>query len=102
MELLNHKMDEIIKYCIRNSIEYLGVFGSYARGDFKKESDMDLMIKVNNDKTLLDLVRMERELSEILGIKVDLLTEESISKYLIDKIKKELRTIYERRKILQE
>jgi hypothetical protein len=39
-------------------------------------------------------VRIERELSEILGIKVDLLTERFISPYLIDRIKKEMRVIY--------
>jgi hypothetical protein len=97
MELLLSKMDEITTYCEENGIEYLGIFGSYARGDFKKESDIDLLVKVDGEKTLLDIVRIERELSEILGIKVDLLTEESISKYIIDYIKKELRTIYERR-----
>jgi len=97
MEIILNKMDEITNYCEENGIDYLGIFGSYARGDFKKESDIDLLVKVNGEKTLLDLMRIERELSEILGVKVDLLTEESISKYIIDYIKKELRTIYERK-----
>ena len=97
MGLLLSKMDDITNYCEENGIEYLGIFGSYARGDFKKESDIDLLVKVDGEKTLLDIVRIERELSKILGIKVDLLTEESISKYIINYIKKELRTVYERR-----
>ena len=88
MELISNKKKEITNFCKENGIEYLGLFGSYARGDFKEGSDLDLLIKVNGEKTLLDLVRMERELSEILKIKVDLLTEESISKYIIDYIKK--------------
>lgn len=96
MELLTFtKKEEIITYCQNNGIEYLGVFGSYARGDFKENSDIDILIKVQDDKSLLDIVRMERELSEILGIKVDLLTEESISKYMRSSIKKEVKTIYE-------
>ena len=45
-------------------------------------------------KSLLELVKIERELSEVLGIKVDLLTEKSISPYLIDTIKKEMEVIY--------
>jgi len=97
MELILNKMKEITNHCKENGIEYLGLFGSYARGDYKKGNDLDLLIKVNGEKTLLDLVRIERELSEILNVKVDLLTEESISKYIINYIKKELRTVYERR-----
>jgi len=45
-------------------------------------------------KSLLDLVGIEQELSEALGVKADLLTEKSISPYLIDRIKKEMEVIY--------
>jgi len=52
------------------------------------------MVEFSERKSLLELVRIERELSEILGIKVDLLTEKSISPYLIDSIRKEMEVIY--------
>ena len=45
-------------------------------------------------KSLLAFVRIERELSEALGIKVDLLTEKAISPYLIDDIKRQMKVIY--------
>jgi hypothetical protein len=91
--MLNKK--DVEDFCKRNDIQYLGIFGSYARGDFKEGSDIDVLVKFSKRKSLLELVRMERELSNILGIKVDLLTENSISKYLRDVIKKELKVIYE-------
>ncbi len=71
----------------------VAVFGSYARGEEKKGSDIDVLVEFSETKGLLALVRIERELSEFLGIKVDLLTEESISPYLIDKIKNEAKVI---------
>mgnify|MGYP000226892631 FL=1 len=72
----------------------IAVFGSYARGEEKPGSDIDIIVEFSDRKSLLELVRIERELSEFLGIKVDLLTEKSISPYLIDTIKKEMEVIY--------
>ena len=71
------------------------IFGSYARGQANPESDIDIVVEFLERKSLLDIVGIEQELSEALGIKVDLLTEKSISPYLIDGIKKEMVVIYE-------
>lgn len=72
----------------------IAVFGSYAKGEEKPESDIDIIVEFSEKKSLLELVRIERELSEILCKKVDLLTEKSISPYLIDEIKEEMEVIY--------
>ncbi len=72
----------------------IAVFGSYVRGEEKPGSDIDIIVEFSERKSLLELVRIERELSEVLGIKVDLLTEKSISPYLIDTIRKEMEIIY--------
>ncbi len=72
----------------------IAVFGSYIRGEEKPGSDIDIMVVFSDRKSLLELVRIERELSEALEVKVDLLTEKSISPYLIDSIKKEMEAIY--------
>lgn len=71
----------------------IAIFGSYARNEQKPGSDIDIIVEFLGRKSLLELVRIERELSEILGIRVELLTEKSISPYLIDSIKKEMESI---------
>ncbi|HEX7466973.1 MAG TPA: nucleotidyltransferase family protein [Methanobacterium sp.] len=72
----------------------IAVFGSYVRGEETSKSDIDIIVEFSERKSLLDLVGIEQNLSETLGIKVDLLTEKSISPYLIDRIKKDMRVIY--------
>lgn len=72
----------------------VAVFGSYVRGEEKPESDIDVIVEFSMRKSLLDLVIIERELTEALGIKVDLLSEKSISPYMIDSIKREMKVIY--------
>ena len=86
---------ELLDVCKENDISFLGVFGSYSRGEQKEKSDVDVLVKFSKRKSLLDLVRIERRLSEIMGVKVDLVTEGSVSPYMIDDIKKELKVIYD-------
>lgn len=84
-------VSRLVDICCQNDVSMVGVFGSMARGEAKKKSDIDLVVR----KSLLAVVRLERELSEALGRKVDLLTEVAISPYLRERIMKELRVIYE-------
>jgi len=72
----------------------VAIFGSYAREEERPESDIDVIVEFSERKSLLELVRIERELYEELGIKVDLLTEKSISPYLIDIVKQQMEVIY--------
>ena len=72
----------------------VAVFGSYVKGKEKPDSDIDVIVEFAERKSLLELVRIEREVTEALGIKVDLLTEKSISPYMIDSIKREMKVIY--------
>ena len=72
----------------------ISIFGSYARGEERGASDVDLMVEFSERKSLFDIVGIEQELSEALGIKVDLLTEKFVSPYLIDRVKKEMEVIY--------
>lgn len=55
--------------------EQIGIFGSYARGENGLQSDLDILIKLPKPVSLLTLVRVERELSELLRVRVDLVTE---------------------------
>lgn len=94
LHLDRNKELSMIRICRNNDISFMGLFGSYSRGEQKEKSDLDFLANFSRRKSLLDLVRIERNLSEIIGIKVDLFTEKSISPYLIDKIKKEVKPLY--------
>ena len=85
----------IIQILRKHGIKKAYLFGSFARGEEKPESDIDIIAEFTERKSLLDLVGIERELTEVLGKKVDLLTEKFISPYMIDSIKKEMKVIYE-------
>jgi uncharacterized protein len=72
----------------------VGIFGSFARGDNKKGSDIDILVEFKNPPSLLNLIRLENGLSEILGSKVDLVTTGSLKNKRIKKsIKKDLISI---------
>ena len=73
----NKKLD---KFCKRWKIKELSVFGSALRADFNNESDLDFLVSFNTDAnwSLFDIVRMERELSDITGRKVDLISRRGI------------------------
>ena len=58
----------------KQGIKKAGIFGSYARGEENKSSDIDILIEPNEGMGLLDIVRLERELGEKIGRKIDLLT----------------------------
>ncbi|HEX2919565.1 MAG TPA: nucleotidyltransferase family protein [Bacteroidales bacterium] len=78
----------ISSFLEKEGAKKIAVFGSYARGEEKPESDIDILVEFSESKSLLTLVRIERELSEFLGVKVDLLTEESIVHILLTESKR--------------
>ena len=87
-------VSRMIDICRQNDVSMIGVFGSMARGEAKKESDIDLIVHFSKQKSLLAMVGLERELSEALGRKVDLLTEAAISPYMRESVLKELNLVY--------
>ncbi len=82
-------IDKLVKLLKKHGVKKIVIFGSYVRGEARPDSDIDVIVEFKNRKSLLDLVGIEQELEDELGIRVDLLTEKSISPYLIDNIRKE-------------
>ena len=62
----------------RYKAEIKGIFGSYARGDFHAESDLDLLVDFDEGANLFDLVGLQQFLEEKLGCKVDLVSRRSL------------------------
>ena len=86
--------NRIVRMLKNQGAKKIGVFGSYVHGEESPDSDIDVLVEFSDRKSLLDIIGIEQELSDTLDIKVDLLTEKSISPYLIDKIKREMVVIY--------
>jgi len=85
----------IVDYLRGYNPESIGVFGSYARGEEKESSDIDILVSFKDSYGLLQLVRMERELSALLGKKVDLLTKKALKNEKMKKyIQRDLKIIY--------
>lgn len=92
---LSEIKNTIINYLAPYEPNMIGLFGSYARGENKADSDIDILVNLKSKITLLQLVKIERELSELLGIKVDLLTEGALkNEKLKNYIKQDLQVIY--------
>jgi predicted nucleotidyltransferase len=62
------------------------VFGSLARGEFSHNSDIDILVQLGDDLSLLDVVRLNREIEEALGLSVDLVEYDSLKPRIKDKI----------------
>ena len=74
----------------------IGIFGSYARNEYRPDSDLDILINLNTAISLFQLVRIERELSELLGVKVDLVSEGAIKNQKLRKyIEADLKIIFQ-------
>lgn len=88
MKLSQSKKHDIIQKLEQEGAEKVELFGSYAREEeADKESDVDLLVDFSEPKSLLDIARIERQLSEKINKEIDLVTEESLSPHIADKIK---------------
>lgn len=77
------------EYAVRN----LGIFGSYVRGEQKKESDLDVLVEFSKVPGMFRFMELERELSRILGIPVDLVQKEALKQAIGKRIIDEVRQI---------
>jgi len=80
--------EKIDSFCIRNKIKKLAFFGSVLREDFNPASDVDILVEFEDVDVpgFFKLMRMQDELSKILGRCVDLRTSNDLSKYFRDDV----------------
>ena len=79
---INIPKGKIEAFCHHNNIRTLSLFGSVLRDDFRPDSDVDVLVEfeLGQEPSLMELVTIENELSEILGHKVDLVERKSVEK----------------------
>ena len=81
-----------------NAIKSVAVFGSYVNGQPEEDSDVDVLVRFSEDAEIgfFEYVRIQRHLSAAVGLKVDMVTPEALSKYIKTQVLKEAEVIYER------
>jgi hypothetical protein len=85
----------ISEFCERHHIARLALFGSVIRDDFRPESDIDVLVEFQPGiRVGLAFIRMQDELSAVLGRTVDLHTPASLSKYFRDQVLREAEPLY--------
>ena len=92
-KLLKEKRQAIMALADKHGAHSVRVFGSVARGDSGLESDVDLLVKMEEGRSLLDLSAMTLDLKELLGVNVDVVSEDGLYWLLRRKILKEARPL---------
>ena len=86
IEELKEKRGQILTVAKRHGARTIQVFGSLARGESRRDSDVDFLIELEPGRTLLDIVAIKQDLEDLLQRKVDVVTEDAVSPYLKDEI----------------
>ena len=86
--------EQLAAFCERHHIRELALFGSVLRDDFGPDSDVDVLVEFEPGHTPGTGVLRERELSELLGRKVDLNTPRDLSRYFRDEVLREAEVLY--------
>jgi predicted nucleotidyltransferase len=77
-QLIHDKRDAILEIALRYGASDIRVFGSVARGDATDSSDLDLIVRFEPGRSLLDHGGLVMDLRELLGIRVDVIDEEAM------------------------
>lgn len=86
---LRKEREHIKKIAQKHGAGNIRVFGSISRGEEGPDSDIDFLVDFEADRSLFDLVGLKLELEELLGYKVDLVTEGGIHRLISSRVMKE-------------
>lgn len=88
--LTAQQQSKIVEVTRRYDPVMVAVFGSRSRSDHSADSDLDLLVDFRKPVSLFDLIGLEQELSDELGLKVDMVTERSLSPHLRPYVEKDM------------
>ena len=88
--------DELARYCRKNGINSLAIFGSQVTGQSNPDSDVDLLVEFDPEASIgfLALARMQRELTELFQIQVDLVPRQGLKERIRNQVLAEAVEIY--------
>ena len=87
-ELLREKREEILRIAARRGVHNVRLFGSVARGQNDSESDVDFLVDMEPGRSLLDLGGLWSDLNDLLGMRVDVVTEKGLRKRIRERVLK--------------
>lgn len=91
--LLAEKRDTILRIAEKHGARNVRVFGSVARGDDDSDSDVDLLVRFDPDRSLLDHAGLWLELQDALGCKVDVVSDRGLKPRIRERILREAVTL---------
>ena len=84
---------KLARLCREHGVVFAGLFGSRARGEASPDSDVDVLARFDERRSLIDQARVEREIGEAMGRSVDLVTENALSPHLRDQVEADLEVL---------
>lgn len=78
--------EDILQLAREHGARNVRVFGSAARGEETKDSDLDVLVEMEDGRSLVDHVALQQDLEELLGQKVDVVTEASLHPRMRDQV----------------
>ncbi|HLG19079.1 MAG TPA: nucleotidyltransferase family protein [Bdellovibrionota bacterium] len=90
--LLNRR-EEVLELAARHGATNVRIFGSLARGEARSDSDVDILVSMTPGRSYFDFVALWQDLEELLGRKVDVVSDRGMSPYLRDRILSEARSL---------
>jgi len=91
--LIRDKGKDILKISRQHGARRVRIFGSTARGQTSPTSDLDILVDMEVTRSLLDIVAIKQDLEDMLGCKVDVVTESALSPYIRQEVLKEAKTL---------
>jgi hypothetical protein len=93
MELLSKKREAVIALAAKHGAHNMRIFGSVSRGESVPASDIDFLVKMEEGRSLLDLSALVLDLQDLLGVKVDVVSEDGLYWLLRRRILKEAKPL---------
>lgn len=84
--LVRRNRDRLLAAARRNGVTDIRLFGSVARGDDSPTSDIDLLVTLGSDRTLLDLVAFQQDAGDLLGVPVDVAIPEILKERVRERV----------------
>lgn len=88
-EILKSRREEILRIASRHGARNVRVFGSTARGEAGPDSDLDLLVELEPERSLMDHVALIQDLEDALAIKVDVVNEKALHRHIRERVLQE-------------